>query len=74
MCRGLLSRRRGTDVGMDIPAFAILGIVLIVFIAGGLLFAFVADRRRNEDVANDTERLDPDPTTPPSNPSDRHGG
>lgn len=59
---------------MDIPAFAILGVVLIVFIAGGLLFAFVADRRRNKDVANDTERLDPDPTTPPANPSDRHGG
>ncbi|TWG99597.1 hypothetical protein L615_002500000260 [Nocardioides sp. J9] len=56
------------------PAWLLLGLVVAIFIVGGLAFAFLADRRRNEDVSNDTERLDPDPTSPPSDPSDRHGG
>ena len=42
---------------MEIPAVIMLGVVLIAFIAGGLVFAFVADRRRNEDVAHDPERF-----------------
>ena len=53
---------------------AILIGVVVVFIAGGLVWAFIADRKRNEDVAHDTERLDPDPTRPPIDPSNRHGG
>lgn len=53
---------------------AILIGVVAVFIAGGLVWAFIADRKRNEDVAHDTERLDPDPTSPPIDPSSRHGG
>ncbi|NHA01953.1 hypothetical protein G5V59_26260 [Nocardioides sp. W3-2-3] len=60
---------------MDTAAVAIfLGAVVAVFIVGGLLWAFLADRKRNEDVANDTERMFPDPTAPPADPSDRHGG
>lgn len=65
----------GYCTGMDTPAVAILlGVVVAAFIVGGLVWAFIADRNRNEDVAHDTERLDPDPTSPPTNPSDRHGG
>ncbi|NYI43274.1 hypothetical protein BJ993_000354 [Nocardioides aromaticivorans] len=59
---------------MDTAAMAILIGVVVVFIAGGLVWAFIADRKRNEDVAHDTERLDPDPTSPPVDPSNRHGG
>ncbi|WP_157538682.1 MULTISPECIES: hypothetical protein [unclassified Nocardioides] len=53
---------------MDIsPAWLVLGAVVALFIVGGLVWAFIADRRRNEDVATDPERLDTDPTdhTPP---------
>ena len=40
---------------------AIIAGVVAAFIVGGLIWAFVADRRRNEDVATDPERLDTDP-------------
>ncbi len=43
---------------MEIPAFAYLGIVLILFIGGGLVWAFVADRKRNREVAHDPERVE----------------
>lgn len=46
------------------PAWLILGAVVAAFIVGGLVFAFVVDRSRNEDVAHDTGRLDPDPAPP----------
>lgn len=60
---------------MDLsPAWLVVALVVALFIVGGLVFAFVADRKRNEDVAHDTERLDPDPTSPPIDPSNRHGG
>ncbi|MDQ6526983.1 hypothetical protein RB608_25430 [Nocardioides sp. LHD-245] len=60
---------------MDIsPAWLILGVVIAAFIVLGLVWAFVADRRRNEDVAHDPERVDPtaDRTdhTPPGEPAD----
>lgn len=65
----------GTASAMDMsPAWLVIGVVVAAFIVGGLVFAFVADRNRNEDVAHDTERLDPDPTQPPIDPSNRHGG
>ena len=67
-------RSFGYWVVMDTAAMAILIGVVVVFIAGGLVWAFFADRKRNEDVAHDTERLDPDPTRPPVDPSNRHGG
>lgn len=44
---------------MDIsPAWLILAALVALFIVGGLVWAFVADRRRNERVAHDTERFD----------------
>lgn len=43
---------------MEIPAFAFLGVVLILFIGGGLVWAFVADRKRNREVAHDPERVE----------------
>ena len=43
------------------PAWLVIGVVVAAFIVGGLVWAFVADRRRNEDVATDPERLDTDP-------------
>ena len=56
---------------MDIsPAWVILGVVVAAFIVGGLVWAFLADRRRNERVAHDTDRFDqpadPADHTPPS--------
>lgn len=67
---------------MDNAAVAIfLGVVVAVFIVGGLVWAFIADRNRNEDVAHDPERVEPDPTAPVdtapvdrSDRSDRPGG
>ncbi|HWJ67691.1 MAG TPA: hypothetical protein VNT31_13535 [Nocardioides sp.] len=56
---------------MDIAGVIVIGIVVAIFIAGGLLWSFVADRRRNEQVAHDPERLDPDPN-PGSDPRLRH--
>lgn len=50
-------RTSGYWLTMEIPAVIMLGVVLIVFIAGGLVFAFLADRRRNEKVAHDPERF-----------------
>lgn len=50
---------------METSGIVILGIVLIAFIVGGLVFAFVADRRRNEEVAHDGERTEPDPNADP---------
>lgn len=47
----------GYCAAMEIPAVVLLGVVLIVFIVGGLVFAFLADRRRNERVAHDPERF-----------------
>lgn len=65
----------GYRPSMDLsPAWLIVALVVALFIVGGLVFAFIADRNRNEDVAHDTERLDPDPTSPPTDPSRRHGG
>lgn len=40
------------------PAWLIVGVVVAAFIVLGLVAAFVLDRRRNEEVAHDTERLD----------------
>ncbi|MBV6727410.1 hypothetical protein [Nocardioides daeguensis] len=52
---------------MDIsPAWLILGVVVAAFIVLGLVWAFVADRRRNEEVAHDPERFDQ-----PADPADR---
>lgn len=50
--------RAGYNWDMEIPAFAYLGIVLILFIGGGLVWAFVADRKRNQRVAHDPERTE----------------
>ncbi|GAA4102620.1 hypothetical protein ACFFOS_03825 [Nocardioides kongjuensis] len=59
---------------MDIsPAWLIVGVVVAAFIVGGMIWAFVADRRRNEQVAHDTDRFDqpahPADHTPPSGPT-----
>lgn len=43
------------------PGWLILAFAVALFIVGGLVWAFIADRRRNEDVATDPERLDTDP-------------
>jgi hypothetical protein len=50
---------------MEIPGFVFLGVVLVLFIGGGLVVAFIADRRRNEEVAHDEERTEPDPNASP---------
>lgn len=56
------------------PAWLILGVVVAAFIALGLVGAFVFDRRRNEEVAHDTERVDPTADrrdhTPPADTTD----
>jgi hypothetical protein len=59
---------------MEIPGFVFLGVLLVVFIGGGLVIAFIADRRRNEEVAHDQERTAPDPNAdrdPTSSPEPR---
>ncbi|WP_418058498.1 hypothetical protein [Pimelobacter simplex] len=43
----------------------IAGVVVVAFITLGLVWAFTADRRRNEEVAHDPERLDTDPRSEP---------
>ncbi|AJR18553.1 hypothetical protein ACIRN4_22095 [Pimelobacter simplex] len=48
----------------------IAGVVVVAFIALGLVWAFTADRRRNEEVAHDPERLDTEPGAQPR--SDPH--
>ncbi|GAA1544620.1 hypothetical protein GCM10009788_53870 [Nocardioides humi] len=59
--------------GMDMsPAWLILGVVVAAFIVLGLVWAFVADRRRNEEVAHDTERFEPDPMEPTDPLDPRH--
>lgn len=54
------------------PAWLILAAVVAAFVVLGLIGAFVIDRRRNEEVAHDPERLDPDPADPadPAGPAD----
>ncbi|TNM41186.1 hypothetical protein FHP29_09295 [Nocardioides albidus] len=50
------------------PAWLILGAVVVAFIALGLVWAFIADRRRNQEVAHDPERFDH-----PAEPADHTG-
>jgi hypothetical protein len=45
---------------MDTATIIVIGIVVAVFIVGLLLWAFLADRKRAEQVANDTDRLEAD--------------
>jgi hypothetical protein len=52
------------------PAWLILAVAIAALIVLGLIGAFVADRRRNEEVAHDPERLDPDPTHVDPDPTD----
>ncbi|WP_436701288.1 hypothetical protein [Nocardioides sp. BYT-33-1] len=56
------------------PGWLIIGVVVAAFIVLGLVWAFVADRRRNEEVAHDPERVEPDADradhTPPTDPAD----
>lgn len=61
--------RHGYRPDMDnSPAWLILGVAVAAFIVLGLVAAFVLDRRRNEEVAHDAERLDQtaDQTADPS--------
>jgi len=56
----------GYRLGMVLTLVIILGVIVAAFIVLGLVWAFAADRRRNEEVAHDTDRLDtePDPHQP----------
>lgn len=51
----------------------IAGVLVVAFVALGLVGAFAADRRRSEEVAHDPERLDTEPgsseTGPATDPS-----
>jgi len=56
------------------PAWLILAVAVAAFIVLGLLWAFVADRRRNEEVAHDPERMDPEPDLGPDPRHPRRSG
>ena len=43
---------------MDTATIIVIGVVVAVFIVGLLLWAFLADRKRAQQVANDSDRLD----------------
>jgi hypothetical protein len=48
-----------------------IAILIVVVWAGWYLFMFTRDRRRNQEVATDRERLDVDPHGPTSIPRDQ---
>jgi hypothetical protein len=50
----------GTGEGMILTLAIIAGVLIVAFIALGLVWAFAADRRRSQEVANDSDRLDAD--------------
>ncbi len=65
--------RSGYRAGMDTtPVAIIIGVVIAAFIVLGMVWAFLADRRRNQEVAHDTDRFDQPPAQDSPNPL-RHG-
>jgi peptidoglycan/LPS O-acetylase OafA/YrhL len=68
---GAAAGAAGYRPAMDIsPAWLIVAVLVAAFIVGGLVWAFVADRRRNERVAHDTERFE-QPAAPADADPDR---
>ena len=55
---------------MEFTAMVFLLVVLVVALLGGFFFAWKRDKSRSDAVADDTQRLDTDTSTPTSNGAD----
>jgi hypothetical protein len=49
---------------MEVTAMVFLLVVLVAALLGGFFFAWGRDKKRSEEVADDTERFDQDPSSP----------